>query len=102
MCQLQGQSHNPFSPMSGTAPRALGSCCGKSNPSGSGLDVVVGPAPFVLFGVPDVDLMRKHLESKAIAVRRCDTFVGLPDNYLRATVRAEWPVLVDAVTEVLR
>ncbi|MEE6165354.1 MULTISPECIES: Rv2231c family pyridoxal phosphate-dependent protein CobC [unclassified Mycolicibacterium] len=67
-----------------------------------GLDVVAGTAPFVLFGVPDAELMRKHLESKGIAVRRCDTFVGLPGNYLRAAVRAEWPVLVDAVTEVLR
>jgi histidinol-phosphate aminotransferase len=67
-----------------------------------GLDVVAGTAPFVLFGVPDAELMRKHLESKGIAVRRCDTFVGLPANYLRAAVRAEWPVLVDAVTEVLR
>lgn len=69
---------------------------------GLGLDVVAGTAPFVLFGVPDAELMRKHLESKGIAVRRCDTFVGLPGNYLRAAVRAEWPVLVDAVTEVLR
>jgi histidinol-phosphate aminotransferase len=67
-----------------------------------GLDVVAGLAPFVLFAVPDAELMRKHLESKGIAVRRCDTFVGLPGNNLRAAVRAEWPVLVDAVTEVLR
>lgn len=67
-----------------------------------GLDVVAGTAPFVLFRVPDAELMRKHLESKGIAVRRCDTFVGLPGNYLRAAVRAEWPVLVDAVTEVSR
>ncbi len=67
-----------------------------------GLDVVAGAAPFVLFAVPDAELMRKHLESKGIAVRRCDTFVGLPGHYLRAAVRAEWPVLVDAVTEVLR
>jgi histidinol-phosphate aminotransferase len=67
-----------------------------------GVGVIAGAAPFVLFGVPDVELMRKHLESKGIAVRRCDTFVGLPDNYLRATVRAEWRALVNAVTEVLR
>lgn len=67
-----------------------------------GLDVVAGAAPFVLFAVPDAELMRKHLESKGIAVRRCDTFVGLPGHYLRAAVRTEWPVLVDAVTEVLR
>lgn len=67
-----------------------------------GLGVVAGEAPFVLFTVPDAELMRKHLESKGIAVRRCDTFVGLPDNYLRAAVRPEWPALIDAMTEVLQ
>ncbi|MGV0805535.1 Rv2231c family pyridoxal phosphate-dependent protein CobC [Mycolicibacterium setense] len=67
-----------------------------------GLDVVAGDAPFVLFTVPDAELMRKQLESKGIAVRRCDTFVGLPDNYLRAAVRPEWPALIDAMTEVLQ
>ncbi|MBU9765621.1 threonine-phosphate decarboxylase [Mycobacterium sp. TNTM28] len=66
-----------------------------------GLSVVAGAAPFVLFTVPDAELMRKHLESKGIAVRRCDTFVGLPENYLRAAVRPEWPALIDAMTEVL-
>lgn len=69
---------------------------------GLGLHVVAGDAPFVLFTVPDAELMRKHLESKSIAVRRCDTFVGLPENYLRAAVRPEWPALVDAMTEVLQ
>lgn len=69
---------------------------------GLGLDVAAGAAPFVLFTVPDAELMRKHLESKGIAVRRCDTFVGLPDNYLRVAVRPEWPALVDAMTEVLQ
>lgn len=67
-----------------------------------GLDVVAGDAPFVLFSVPDAALMRKHLESKSIAVRRCDTFVGLPENYLRAAVRPEWSALIDAMTEVLQ
>jgi histidinol-phosphate aminotransferase len=66
-----------------------------------GLGVVAGVAPFVLFTVPDAELMRIHLESKSIAVRRCDTFVGLPENYLRAAVRPEWPALIDAMTEVL-
>ncbi|MGV0736604.1 Rv2231c family pyridoxal phosphate-dependent protein CobC [Mycobacterium syngnathidarum] len=69
---------------------------------GLGLSVVAGDAPFVLFTVPDAELMRKHLESKGIAVRRCDTFVGLPENYLRAAVRPEWPALIDAMTEVLQ
>lgn len=69
---------------------------------GLGLHVVAGDAPFALFTVPDAELMRKHLESKSIAVRRCDTFVGLPENYLRAAVRPEWPALVDAMTEVLQ
>jgi histidinol-phosphate/aromatic aminotransferase/cobyric acid decarboxylase-like protein len=64
-----------------------------------GLDVIDGCAPFVLFTVPDAELMRKHLDGKGIAVRRCDTFVGLDGEYLRAAVRPHWPVLVDAIAE---
>jgi histidinol-phosphate aminotransferase len=64
-----------------------------------GLDVVDGCAPFVLFTVPDAELMRKHLDGKGIAVRRCDTFVGLDGEFLRAAVRPDWPVLVDAIAE---
>jgi histidinol-phosphate aminotransferase len=64
-----------------------------------GCDVIDGSAPFVLFTVPDAELMRKHLDGKGIAVRRCDTFVGLDGEYLRAAVRAHWPVLVDAIAE---
>jgi histidinol-phosphate aminotransferase len=41
-------------------------------------------------------------EVKGIAVRRCDTFVGLDGQFLRAAVRPDWRVLVDAVAEVLR
>ncbi|MGH3678414.1 MAG: Rv2231c family pyridoxal phosphate-dependent protein CobC [Mycobacterium sp.] len=67
-----------------------------------GADVVDGCAPFVLFTVPDAELMRKRLDAKGIAVRRCDTFVGLDGQYLRAAVRPDWQVLVDAVAEVLR
>jgi len=70
--------------------------------SGLGLNVVDGRAPFVLFSVPDAELVRKHLHTRGIAVRRCDTFVGLGDDYLRATVRPEWPILVEAIAEVLR
>lgn len=66
-----------------------------------GLDVVDGSAPFVLFRVPDAELMRKHLDGKGIAVRRCDTFVGMDGQYLRTAVRPEWPQLVDAIAEVL-
>lgn len=69
---------------------------------GSGLDVVDGHAPFLLVRVPGAELVRKHLDTSGIAVRRCDTFVGLDDEYLRVAVRAEWPRLVDALTEVLR
>ncbi len=68
---------------------------------GLGLDLVDGCAPFVLFTVPDAALMRKRLAANGIAVRRCDTFVGLGENYLRAAVRPEWPVLVAAVAEAL-
>lgn len=67
-----------------------------------GVDVVDGCAPFVLVSVGDAALMRKHLYSKGIAVRRCDTFVGLEGQYLRVAVRQEWPVLVEAMAEVLR
>jgi histidinol-phosphate aminotransferase len=67
-----------------------------------GLDVIDGCAPFVLFTVPDAELMRKHLAGKGIAVRRCDTFVGLDGEYLRAAVRPQWPVLVDAIAEFLQ
>lgn len=70
--------------------------------AGLGLDVVDGCAPFVLFAVPDAGLLRKHLAAKGIAVRRCDTFVGLGEGYLRAAVRPEWPLLVSAVQEALR
>ena len=54
-------------------------------------------APFVLFRMPGADLMRKSLQSRGIAVRRCDTFVGLDERYLRAAVRPEWPLLVEAI-----
>lgn len=64
-----------------------------------GLDVVDGRAPFVLFGLRDAEGVRNRLRERAIAVRRCDTFVGLTDR-LRAAVRPEWPVLVDAIAEV--
>ena len=65
-----------------------------------GASVVDGRAPFVLFSLPDADLMRKRLQDKGIAVRRCDTFVGLDERYLRAAVRPEWPLLVDAITAI--
>ncbi|MGB8388593.1 MAG: hypothetical protein WCE76_12430, partial [Mycobacterium sp.] len=62
-----------------------------------GVDVVDGRAPFVLFRRPDAVWIRKNLQSKGIAVRRCDTFVGLDGRYLRAAVRREWPLLVEAI-----
>jgi histidinol-phosphate aminotransferase len=67
-----------------------------------GAEVVDGAAPFVLFAVPDAALLRKHLYANGIAVRRCDTFVGLDGQFLRAAVRPEWPVLVSAIAEALR
>jgi histidinol-phosphate aminotransferase len=66
-----------------------------------GVDVVDGCAPFVLFAVEDAELMRKHLDGKGVAVRRCDTFVGLDGQFLRAAVRPEWPALVEAMAEVM-
>jgi histidinol-phosphate aminotransferase len=67
----------------------------------TGVRVVDGSAPFVLFEVPDAQLVRKRLSAKGIAVRRCDTFVGFDGQYLRAAVRPEWPTLVAALAENL-
>ena len=67
-----------------------------------GASVVDGCAPYVLFTVPDAALVRKHLDAKGIAVRRCDTFVGLDGQYLRVAVRPEWPQLVEAIAAVVR
>ncbi|HEX9174841.1 MAG TPA: Rv2231c family pyridoxal phosphate-dependent protein CobC [Mycobacterium sp.] len=66
-----------------------------------GARVVDGSAPFVLFEVPEAPLARKRLAKKRIAVRRCDTFVGLDGHYLRAAVRREWPTLVNALAEII-
>jgi histidinol-phosphate aminotransferase len=68
----------------------------------AGVEPVDGCAPFVLFTVPDAELVRKHLHASGIAVRRCDTFVGLDGRYLRAAVRPEWPVLVDAIADMAK
>jgi histidinol-phosphate aminotransferase len=68
----------------------------------AGADVVDGRAPFVLFRRPDAEHIRNRLHDKGIAVRRCDTFVGLGEQYLRATVRPEWPLLVQGISEVRR
>jgi histidinol-phosphate aminotransferase len=65
-----------------------------------GVDVVAGQAPFVLFRTPDAVHIRNSLQRSDIAVRRCDTFVGLDERYLRAAVRREWPLLVQAIQEI--
>ncbi|QLL05581.1 Rv2231c family pyridoxal phosphate-dependent protein CobC [Mycobacterium vicinigordonae] len=62
-----------------------------------GLRVVDGRAPFVLFRA--AESTRNQLRDNGIAVRRCDTFVGLQDGYLRAAVRHEWPRLVEAIAK---
>ena len=67
-----------------------------------GADVVDGRAPFVLFRRPDADRLRIVLQDRGIAIRRCDTFVGLDERYLRAAVRGEWPLLVQVMSEVHR
>jgi histidinol-phosphate aminotransferase len=67
----------------------------------AGADVVGGRAPFVLFRMPDADEIRMVLQDRGIAIRRCDTFVGLDERYLRAAVRREWPVLVQAISEAV-
>lgn len=67
-----------------------------------GADVVDGRAPFVLFRTPEAVQLRKRLHDRGIAIRRCDTFVGLDERYLRAAVRREWPLLVRAIAEADR
>ncbi|MCW2662996.1 MAG: cobC [Mycobacterium sp.] len=67
-----------------------------------GADVVDGRAPFVLFRMPDAARIRNSLHDRGIAVRRCDTFVGLDERYLRAAVRPEWPLLIQAISELHR
>ncbi|ORA08936.1 Rv2231c family pyridoxal phosphate-dependent protein CobC [Mycobacterium asiaticum] len=66
-----------------------------------GVDVVAGRAPFVLFRSPDAEWIRNRLVGSGIAVRRCDTFVGLDATYLRAAVRPEWSRLVESIAETL-
>jgi histidinol-phosphate aminotransferase len=66
----------------------------------AGVDPVDGCAPFVLFTAGDAELIRKHLHSKGITVRRCDTFTGLDGRYLRAAVRPEWPALAEAIADI--
>lgn len=66
-----------------------------------GVDVVAGRAPFVLFHSPNAELIRNRLASNGIAVRRCDTFVGLDATYLRVAVRPEWSRLVESIAETL-
>lgn len=65
-----------------------------------GVDVVAGRAPFILVHAPDAKLLRHGLPEKGIAVRRCDTFVGLDGHYLRAAVRPEWPILVESIAQL--
>lgn len=69
--------------------------------SSIGAEVVDGVAPFVLFRLPHADETRNRLHDKGIAVRRGDTFVGLDGSYLRAAVRPEWPLLVQAISETM-
>ncbi len=68
----------------------------------SGVDVVGGHAPFVLFRTPGAEALRAQLHAKNIAVRRCDTFVGLDGSYLRAAVRPQWPLLAEAIAAAAR
>jgi histidinol-phosphate aminotransferase len=67
-----------------------------------GADVVDGRGPFVLLRMNDAVRIRNGLERRGIAIRRCDTFVGLDERYLRAAVRREWPLLIQAISEVRR
>ncbi|MDX8148074.1 Rv2231c family pyridoxal phosphate-dependent protein CobC [Lentzea sp. BCCO 10_0061] len=64
--------------------------------------VVVAPkGPFLLIRAPRGT--RQALRDKGIAVRRCDTFPGLDDTYLRVAIRPpeEFAVFVDALRVVM-
>lgn len=64
--------------------------------------VVATPrAPFLLLRVPRGTC--KALRDKGIAARRCDTFPGLDDTYLRVAIRPpeEFAVFVDALRVVM-
>ncbi len=65
------------------------------------VEVVDGHAPFVLFRTADAVRLRKSLHDRGIAVRRCDTFVGLDERYLRAAVRPEWPRLIETISKAV-
>jgi len=57
---------------------------------GIGLDVLPATANFLLAKLPDgsgEDLQR-GLESELILIRRCDSFHGLGDAYIRLAVRS--------------
>lgn len=60
-------------------------------------------APFVLVRTPAGAGLRQHLRERGIAVRRCDTFPGLSEDYVRVAVRehAQTDALVAAMREVL-
>lgn len=62
---------------------------------------VLGPAaaPFLLVKAPGAEQLRLGLRERGIAVRRCDTFPGLGDDYLRIAVRS--PETVDKLIGVL-
>jgi histidinol-phosphate aminotransferase len=53
-----------------------------------GVDVQTpADAPFLLLKIPSADQVRLRLRESGIAVRRCDTFPGLPVDHLRVAVR---------------
>ena len=56
-------------------------------------------APFILFKVKNIKAILTLLKNKDIAIRDCSTFIGLPEGYLRATVKPEWPILIDTIAE---
>ena len=96
-------AQRPHWPVGTLQLTAIAACCAPDAVAeAAAVEPVDGRAPFVLFAVDDADLMRKHLHTKGIAVRRCDTFIGLDGRYLRAAVRPEWPLLVEEVAEMAK
>ncbi|MDJ0393003.1 Rv2231c family pyridoxal phosphate-dependent protein CobC [Rhodococcus sp. G-MC3] len=70
----------------------------------AGIDVhTPARAPFLLVKIPSADTVRRQLRADGIAVRRCDTFPGLPPGHIRVAVRGpeQVDVLLTALTRAL-
>src|SRR5262249_11725138 len=68
----------------------------------AGAEGVDGRAPFVLFRRNDAERVRNDLGHNGSAIGGCDTCGGVDGRSLRAGVRGEWPLLIQAIRGVSR